>query len=218
MEPIVRRTLRTTTDEQVRTLSTPPAADRLRHRAADGVHRRGDRREGVHRPPVYIQAQLASLLREVGLTAEAKQEGEAALALLAQHAAADDGRPSVAAHVPGLARAHEGAGHDAEALKWYGKFVEFGSQFQQPKMCAGCHTTMGPRDMVVLPGLVCRPQVRRVRREDRTRRRADCDARDRAQARSGQPRVESEPGVPVRGDWRDEAGPGSLGRLIVAAD
>ena len=45
-----------------------------------------------------------------------------------------------------LARAHEGAGHDAEALAWYGKFVEFGSQFQQPKMCAGCHTTMGPRD------------------------------------------------------------------------
>ncbi len=46
-----------------------------------------------------------------------------------------------------LARAHEGAGHDAEALGWYGKFVEFGSQFQQPRMCAGCHTTMGPRDM-----------------------------------------------------------------------
>ena len=93
-----------------------------------------------------MQAQLASLLREVGLTAEAKQEGEAALAVLTSRP-----QPTMNDHLSrhmfrALARAHEGAGHDAEALKWYGKFVEFGSQFQQPKMCAGCHTTMGPRD------------------------------------------------------------------------
>jgi hypothetical protein len=100
----------------------------------------------VSTPAVYIQAQLASLLREVGLTAEAKQEGEAALALLTAKP-----QPTMDDHLSrhmfrALARAHEGAGHDTEALQWYGKFVEFGSQFQQPKMCAGCHTTMGPRD------------------------------------------------------------------------
>jgi hypothetical protein len=80
------------------------------------------------------------------LTAEAKQEGEAALARLQQMR-----QPTMNDHQSRhmfrrLARAHEGAGHDAEALRWYGQFVEFGSQFQQPKMCAGCHTTMGPRD------------------------------------------------------------------------
>jgi hypothetical protein len=121
VEPIVRRTLRTTFTD-----------------ATTG--------EKASTPPVYIQAQLASLLREVGLTAEAKQEGNAALALLTRMP-----QPTMDQHQSrhmfrALARANEGAGHDAEALKWYGQFVEFGSQFQQPKMCAGCHTTMGPRD------------------------------------------------------------------------
>ena len=55
-----------------------------------------------------------------------------------------------------LARAHEGAGHDAEALEWYGKFVQFGSQSYRtpnsPKVafdfsgCVGCHNTLGPHD------------------------------------------------------------------------
>jgi len=42
-----------------------------------------------------------------------------------------------------LARAYEGAGHDAAALKWYSDFVEFGSGF---KNCSGCHQLAGPRD------------------------------------------------------------------------
>jgi hypothetical protein len=145
VEPIVRRTLRTTTDEQVRTLSRrlllTDFVTELRTTFTDATTG-----EKAFTPPVYIQAQLASLLREVGLTAEAKQEGNAALALLTRMP-----QPTMDQHQSrhmfrALARAHEGAGHDAEALRWYGQFVEFGSQFQQPKMCAGCHTTMGPRD------------------------------------------------------------------------
>jgi hypothetical protein len=143
VEPIVRRTLRTTTDEQVRTLSRrlllTDFVTELRTTFTDATTG-----EKASTSAVYIQAQLASLLREVGLTVEAKQEGEAALALLSQKP-----EPEMNDHLSrhmfrALARAHEGAGHDADALKWYGKFVEFGSQFQQPKMCAGCHTTMGP--------------------------------------------------------------------------
>jgi hypothetical protein len=42
------------------------------------------------------------------------------------------------------ARAQEGAGRDAEALEWYGQFVEFGSRFRS---CSGCHTLAGPRDV-----------------------------------------------------------------------
>ena len=145
VEPIVRRTLRTTTDEQVRTLSRrlllTDFVTELRTTFTDATTG-----EKASTQPVYIQAQLASLLREVGLTAEAKKEGEAALALLTRKP-----QPAMDDHLSrhmfrALARAHEGAGHDADALNWYGKFVEFGSQFQQPKMCAGCHTTMGPRD------------------------------------------------------------------------
>jgi hypothetical protein len=145
VEPIVRRTLRTTTDEQVRTLSRrlllTDFVTELRTTFTDAPTG-----EKTSTPPVYIQAQLASLLREVGLTAAARKEGEAALATLSQMR-----QPTMTDHQSrhmfrALARAHEGAGHDAEALRSYGQFVEFGSQFQQPKMCAGCHTTMGPRD------------------------------------------------------------------------
>ena len=145
VEPIVRRTLQTTTDEQVRTLSKrlllTDFVTELRTTFTDA-----STGEKTSTEPVYIQAQLASLLREVGLTAEAKQEGDAALAQLTKRS-----QPTMSDHLSrhmfrALARAHEGAGHDADALKWYGQFVEFGSQFQQSKMCAGCHTTMGPRD------------------------------------------------------------------------
>jgi len=143
VEPIVRRTLRTTTDEQVRTLSRrlllTDFVTELRTTFTDATTG-----EKASTPAVYIQAQLASLLREVGLTAEAKQEGEAALALLVRMPQPTMGQHQSRHMFRALARAHEGAGHDAEALKWYGKFVEFGSQFQQPKMCAGCHATMGP--------------------------------------------------------------------------
>jgi hypothetical protein len=146
VEPIVRRALNTSADERVRTLSKrlllTDFVTELRTALTDA-----STGEKVNTEPVYLRAQLASLLREVGLTSEAKQEGDAALKQLATLR-----QPTMSEHLSrhmyrALARAHEGAGHDAEALRWYGQFVEFGSQFQQPKMCAGCHSTMGPRDM-----------------------------------------------------------------------
>jgi hypothetical protein len=146
VEPIVRRAARTSTDERVRTLSKrlllTDFVTELRSAFTEA-----STGEQVNTPAVYIQAQLASLLREVGLTTEAKQEGESALALLSRRP-----QPTMHEHLSrhmfrALARANEGAGHDGEALKWYGQFVEFGSQFQQAKMCAGCHVTMGPRDV-----------------------------------------------------------------------
>jgi hypothetical protein len=73
---------------------------------------------------------------------EAGQEGRLALAALA-------GMPKpMGDHTSrhafrALARAHEGAGDDTAALKWYSDFVEFGSRF---KDCSGCHQLAGPRD------------------------------------------------------------------------
>jgi hypothetical protein len=147
VEPIVRRALQTTTDAQARTLSRrlllTDFVTELRTALTDAATG-----EKVNTEPVFVRAQLASLLREVGLTAEAKQEGEAALKQLATMR-----QPTLHEHQSrhmyrALARAHEGAGHDAEALTWYGKFVEFGSQIGIGKQaCTGCHVTMGPRDM-----------------------------------------------------------------------
>ena len=143
VEPIVRRTLRTSTDARVQMLCrrllltdfVTELRTSLTH-AASG--------EKLQQNPIYARAQLASLLREIGLTAEAKQEGEGALTLLQAMP-----QPTMSNHnsrhmFRALARAHEGAGQDDEALKWYGNFVRFGSQ---STTCSGCHETEGPRTM-----------------------------------------------------------------------
>ncbi len=147
VEPIVRRALRTTSDEQVRTLSRRLLLSDFvtELRSALTEAQTGER---VATDPVYVRAQLASLLRDVGLTVEAKQHGESALTELSQMRP-----PTMHDHwsrhtFRALAWAHEGAGNDAEALEWYRKFVEFGSQVAGVRRgCAGsCHVTIGPRD------------------------------------------------------------------------
>jgi hypothetical protein len=142
VEPIVRRTLQSSADERVRTLSrrlllTDFVTD-LRTSLTDA----GDGTRLVQEP-VYARAQLASLLREVGFNDEARQEGELALAALARLP-----RPTMSDHASrnmfrAMARAYEGTGQDAAALKWYSDFVEFGSGFNK---CSGCHQLAGPRD------------------------------------------------------------------------
>ena len=147
VEPIVRRAVRTTSDEQVRTLGRrlllSDFVTELRSALTDA--QTGER---VTTEPVYLRAQLASLLREVGLTVEAKQHAESALAELSRMQP-----PAMQDHwsrhtFRALAWAHDGAGNDAEALDWYRKFVEFGSQVAGAfRGCAvSCHQTMGPRD------------------------------------------------------------------------
>jgi hypothetical protein len=143
IEPIIRRTLRTSTSERVKVMSR-----RLLYtdfvtelRAALNDARTGER---LTTDPVYVRAQLASLLREVGLTSAAREEGEAALARLRHMPQPNMSDHSSRHTFRALARASEGAGDDAAALKWYGAFVEFGSRVRQ---CGGCHVSEGPRDM-----------------------------------------------------------------------
>ncbi len=105
--------------------------------------------EAVRTDPLYVRAQLASLLREVGLTDEAKQEGEAVFAQLIARGSppltSDTSRNPIRA----LARAAEGAGNDREALHWYGEFVRFGSQIANftDNRCTWCHAIEGPKTM-----------------------------------------------------------------------
>jgi hypothetical protein len=145
VEPIVRHTLRTSTDERVQTLARRLLlTDFITELRTSLTHAASG--EKLPQNPIYARAQLASLLREVGLMQEARQEGEAVLAALG-HIPPPDMRNHDSRHVyRAVARAHEGAGHDAEAVRWYGDFVTFGSRTQT---CAGgCHLqTEGPRDM-----------------------------------------------------------------------
>ena len=146
VEPIVRRVLATTSDERVRTLARrlllTDFVTELRSALTDV-----ETGEVVATDPVYVRAQLASLLREVGLPDEAKRQGDAALAQLAQLPP-----PTLSDHQSrhlyrALARAHEGAGHDKDALRWYGEFVRFGSQAATGvEACTFCHATDGPKD------------------------------------------------------------------------
>jgi hypothetical protein len=143
LEPILRRTLRTSADARVRTLCRQLLLTDFVTELRAALHD-AETGERVRTDPVFVRAQLASLLREVGLTTEARQEGEAALARLQQMR-----QPTMSDHASrdafrALARASEGAGNDAAALKWYGAFIEFGSQARR---CNGCHVSEGPRDM-----------------------------------------------------------------------
>jgi hypothetical protein len=143
LEPILRRTLRTSTDPRVRTLCQRLLLTDFVTELRAALHD-AETGEKVRTDPVFVRAQLASLLREVGLTTEARQEGEAALARLRQMR-----QPAMSDHASrdafrALARASEGAGDDPAALKWYGAFIEFGSQARQ---CNGCHVSEGPRDI-----------------------------------------------------------------------
>ena len=142
VEPIVRRTLETSKDEGVRTLARrlllTDFVTELRTSLTDA-----DRGEKRAQEPAFIRAQLASLLREVGLIDEAAQEGKAALAILQAMPPPEMTDHSSRQLFRALARAHEGAGNDAMALKSYADFVRFGSQAAR---CEGCHATEGPRD------------------------------------------------------------------------
>jgi hypothetical protein len=145
VEPIVRRVLRTSRDEQVRTLCR-------RLLATDFVT---ELRAAVHAPtngerllddPIHIRAQLASLLREVGLDAEAKAEGAKVLAALKKQAPPDPAKPEARHALRALPRALEGVGDDRGAAEAYERFVRFGST-GTTEGCRGCHMLAGPRDL-----------------------------------------------------------------------
>jgi tetratricopeptide (TPR) repeat protein len=143
VEPILRRVQRTTADAQVRTLCQrlllTDFVTELRaavNAAADGTRVADD--------PLYVRAQLASLLREVGLNDEAKAEAAPVYRALQERPAPPMSQSKARHYLRAYARAMEGLGDDRGAAHWYGQFVRFGSQVKQ---CTGCHDVEGPRDM-----------------------------------------------------------------------
>lgn len=142
VEPILRRIQRTTKDEGVRTLST-------RLLLTDFVTELRSALQPATGGPLpsdepYARAQLASLLREVGLGQEAKAEADRALAALRKMPPPDTTKSVARHYLRAYARSMEGLGDDRAAAAGYEKFVRFGSQV---KRCGGCHSSEGPRNM-----------------------------------------------------------------------
>ncbi len=145
VEPILRRTLRTTQDPQVaalcKRLLLTDFVTELRAAANAPV-------TGAPTPetPLRLRAQLAGLLREVGLDDEARAEGEAALQELRRTTCAPLDSDEARHYLRAYARAMEGLGDNHAAAQAYSRFVEFGSQVSRG--CGSCHDgTVAPKNM-----------------------------------------------------------------------
>jgi hypothetical protein len=124
VEPIVRRVLRTTADEQVRTLCRrlllTEFVTELRaalRRPTDGARQ--------HTDALVLRAQLARLLREIGLVAAARDEGEELLALLKSQPLAPGQAPLSDPELLAMrAAAFEATGDDHKAAIMYHRSIE----------------------------------------------------------------------------------------------
>jgi hypothetical protein len=146
VEPILRRVLNATGDESIRTLCRRLLlADFVTElRAAIQAPSDGSRQAD---DPVHVRAQLASLLKEIGLDAEARSEGAAVAAALRGRPEPRPDEAESRSYLRAYARAMEGMGDDREAARWYGRFIRFGSQVGSDRRCLGCHQDAGPRDL-----------------------------------------------------------------------
>lgn len=144
VEPIVRRVLRTTADPTVRTLCRrllyTDFVTELRTTIRSAIS--GAR---LQDNPAHVRAQLASLLRQIGLETEAKTEAQSAYAALVKEPAPALTEPGSRHYLRAYARTMEGMGDDRRAADWYARLVRFGSQSSR---CSGCHFFgAGPRNM-----------------------------------------------------------------------
>ena len=124
VEPIVRRVLKTTDDDGVRTLCRRLLLTELVTELRAAVHNAADGKR-LNTDPVLLRAQLARLLREIGLSAEARAEGDAVLTALRVHPT--DQNQLRAASPLALeirAAALEAIGDDRAASRIYARRVE----------------------------------------------------------------------------------------------
>ena len=149
VEPILKRVVRTSSDGLVRNL-----CKRLLLTGFVTDLRTATREEVTGEPakeqPAHVRAQLASLLREVGLESEAKEEGRKALEGLRRLPAPPMDHSVARHHLRAYARAEEGLGNDAAAVERYAAFIRFAAQAKTDAGCRGCHAiggADGPRDM-----------------------------------------------------------------------
>jgi len=128
VEPIVRRVLKTTKDDGVRTLCRRLLLTELVTELRAAVNNAADGKR-LNTDLVQLRAQLARLLREIGLTAEARSEGDAVLAALKVHPT-DQKQPQAASPAALEIRgaALEAIGDDQTASRIYARRVELQTQ------------------------------------------------------------------------------------------
>jgi hypothetical protein len=124
VEPIIRRIDRTTGDSRVRTICRRLLATELVTELRAAIHNASDGTRVVD-DPLLIRAHLGRLLREIGMTAEAKVEGVAVWAAIRSRGgppsspAADD-----AGSLELQAAAFEASGNDRRAAELYARRID----------------------------------------------------------------------------------------------
>lgn len=147
-EPALKRVLTKTTNETVRLLArrllTTGFVTELRANVSTT-----DPKEKTVENPVFVRAQLASLLHEIGMADEAKAEATRALAELRNLPAPNLDEAKARHPLRAQARMMEGMGDTAGAATAYREFIRFGAQALQKTQCISCHrafNTEGPKD------------------------------------------------------------------------
>lgn len=145
VEPVVRRVLRTTADEELKALCQQLLATDFVTELRAAIHDAADGRR-LEDDPEHVRAQLALLLKQIGLDEPAKAEGGRVLETLRGRP-----RPRLNDHearhpLRAYARAAEAVGDDAAAVEGYARFVDFASQAVTTNDCRGCHRDAGPAD------------------------------------------------------------------------
>jgi hypothetical protein len=142
-EPILRRVLRRSTDagltSRCRRLLATDFVTELR--VAVNSATTGER---ITENPLYVRAQLASLLRSIGLDREAHQEAAEVYPALLNEPLPEIDNDQRRHPLRARARAAEALGDDVAAAHWYGEFIRFGSQVLANDGCRGaCHGNFG---------------------------------------------------------------------------
>jgi hypothetical protein len=128
VEPIVRRILRTTKDDGVRTLCRRLLLSELVTDLRAAVHNAADGKR-LNTDPLLLRAQLARVLREVGLNAEARSEGNVVLSALKVHPTNQNRLQAAGpAALEIRAAALEAIGDDRTASRIYARRVELEAQ------------------------------------------------------------------------------------------
>src|SRR5439155_3480920 len=122
VEPVIRRVLRTSTDERVNTLCRRLLLTDFVTEIRSALHSASTGAKTIQNP-LHVHAQLASVLREVGLNDEAEKEARTVLAGLSKTRAPAMTDHSARLYLRSYARAMEGLGDERGAMEWYGKFV-----------------------------------------------------------------------------------------------
>ena len=153
VEPIVRRVLKTSGDEKVKLLCRKLLLSEFVTELRAAVKSAPDRAMMpdlmvLNEDKDQIHAQLASLLRSVGLDAEAKAEGNRALMALNMRRPMPADTCAEKDDVKLAARALEGVGDDQGAARKYGRLIDLAVLATRKNDCRQCHQQQsGPTEL-----------------------------------------------------------------------